>query len=714
MSSLSLACVVSEARACVRSQPFCVPVGSWLRPSSSDNWLYSWPRSLASLEDVVTHGLQSLLESPSRLVAPVSSVEQAQRTPLPKAVPGRPRGSILLSRRGPTSSSVKSCPRLLPTARFPPTTGLAPWPPLLAVVSLGGRPARPAPLLRPSLVRRLLLLPPGRLVEVAPLAPLRLGVASVTSRFSVKTSLAAQCGSAAPTHHLMMMSTIPIVAPHLLSGPSCSASSPLHSPAGSPWTFTPLANRTTLRPLRSSPCSTLSWRNWPELCRPQPTTSCGGLPAWTACFFVELSLRVVLERQWRVFVTFCRPWCSTRGLPVFLVGSSTGTWSVGLLMSRDVLRLTALNYTCRSVSCPPRFSGEPRRFTVGISAGTWPVGRCLSVNGGGVSPWLLLFDVCLHEEPSSMILFALVFSRGVLHGFHPESHMVCQASLWCSLLSGLFYGFSSWSVAFLMLARWCNQTWKSCRQFQQFLSWTVCGCDQFPFGIGASFGDLLFWSTFALFNVVGLFAFGLYAGQRGVCSQFRQFCLVSQAWSEELVTSASLARPSWRLLRPDSSSRWTLRFNLELEALGWASEAAAYSTGGRAWAWAARFSGEAIVKVPDASLVFLLKKSKVCPQIVLKCLYLARIGRPDILWSVNKFARSVTEWIQACDRRLARLISYIHHTHAFRQYYHVGNTVHHCRLDFKTQNLQGILKTQNPHQAEFFRICGSPTFVPIS
>ena len=50
--------------------------------------------------------------------------------------------------------------------------------------------------------------------------------------------------------------------------------------------------------------------------------------------------------------------------------------------------------------------------------------------------------------------------------------------------------------------------------------------------------------------------------------------------------------------------------------------------------------------------------SQVCSQIVLKkCLYLARIGRPDILWSVNKLARSVTKWTQACDRRLARLIS---------------------------------------------------------
>ena len=54
--------------------------------------------------------------------------------------------------------------------------------------------------------------------------------------------------------------------------------------------------------------------------------------------------------------------------------------------------------------------------------------------------------------------------------------------------------------------------------------------------------------------------------------------------------------------------------------------------------------------------------SKVSFQIVLKCWYLARIGRFDILCSVNKFARSITEWTKACDKRLNRLISYIHHT----------------------------------------------------
>ena len=40
----------------------------------------------------------------------------------------------------------------------------------------------------------------------------------------------------------------------------------------------------------------------------------------------------------------------------------------------------------------------------------------------------------------------------------------------------------------------------------------------------------------------------------------------------------------------------------------------------------------------------------------------ARIGGFDILWSVNKLARAVTKWTRACGKRLARLISYIHHT----------------------------------------------------
>ena len=72
--------------------------------------------------------------------------------------------------------------------------------------------------------------------------------------------------------------------------------------------------------------------------------------------------------------------------------------------------------------------------------------------------------------------------------------------------------------------------------------------------------------------------------------------------------------------------------------------------------------------------------SKVSSQIVLKCLHLALIGRPDILWSVNKLARSITKWTKACEKRLSRLISYIHHTCEYKQYCYERNTAKQCSL----------------------------------
>ena len=85
--------------------------------------------------------------------------------------------------------------------------------------------------------------------------------------------------------------------------------------------------------------------------------------------------------------------------------------------------------------------------------------------------------------------------------------------------------------------------------------------------------------------------------------------------------------------------------------------------------------------------------SEVCSQIVLKCLYLARIGRPDILLPVNKLARAFTKWTRACDKRLARLISNIHHTCEHRQYCHVENTAQQCRLGlFQDSDFAGDLE----------------------
>ena len=97
--------------------------------------------------------------------------------------------------------------------------------------------------------------------------------------------------------------------------------------------------------------------------------------------------------------------------------------------------------------------------------------------------------------------------------------------------------------------------------------------------------------------------------------------------------------------------------------------------------------------------------SKVCSQTVLKCLYLARIVRPDIPWSVKKLARAVTKWTRACDKRLARLISYVHHTSEFQQYCHVGNTAKQCRLGlFQDSDLARDLEDSEPTSGDSVHI----------
>ena len=107
--------------------------------------------------------------------------------------------------------------------------------------------------------------------------------------------------------------------------------------------------------------------------------------------------------------------------------------------------------------------------------------------------------------------------------------------------------------------------------------------------------------------------------------------------------------------------------------------------------------------------------SKVCSQIVLKCLCLARVGRTDILWSVNKFARSITKWTKACEKRLNRLISYIHHTCEYRQYCHVGNTAKQCRPGlFQDSDFAGDLEDSKSTSRGTLCIFGSRTFVPKS
>ena len=82
---------------------------------------------------------------------------------------------------------------------------------------------------------------------------------------------------------------------------------------------------------------------------------------------------------------------------------------------------------------------------------------------------------------------------------------------------------------------------------------------------------------------------------------------------------------------------------------------------------------------------------------------------------MNKLARSITKWTKACDKRLNRLISYIHHTCEYKQYCHVGNTAKQCRLGlFQDSDFAGDLEDSKSTSGGTSCVFGSHTFVPIS
>ena len=68
---------------------------------------------------------------------------------------------------------------------------------------------------------------------------------------------------------------------------------------------------------------------------------------------------------------------------------------------------------------------------------------------------------------------------------------------------------------------------------------------------------------------------------------------------------------------------------------------------------------------------------------------------------MNKLARSVTQWTQACDRRVAGLISYIHHTRNGSQHCYVGDTAQSCRFGlFPDAAFAGDLEDSKPTLGE--------------
>ena len=105
----------------------------------------------------------------------------------------------------------------------------------------------------------------------------------------------------------------------------------------------------------------------------------------------------------------------------------------------------------------------------------------------------------------------------------------------------------------------------------------------------------------------------------------------------------------------------------------------------------------------------------VAARIVLKALYLARTNRPDILWTVNALARKVTKWDASCDKRLLRLISYLHSTKDQSITCYVGDCIANCNVHlFVDASFAGDLEDSKSTTGAMVVLVGQNTWIPIT
>ena len=86
----------------------------------------------------------------------------------------------------------------------------------------------------------------------------------------------------------------------------------------------------------------------------------------------------------------------------------------------------------------------------------------------------------------------------------------------------------------------------------------------------------------------------------------------------------------------------------------------------------------------------------------LEAFYTARMNRPDIYYAVNVFAREVVRWNKMCDRRLHKLMCYMHHTSQLVFTCFLGDQIPSLKLALYSDFLSPTICKIANHAAEQF------------
>ena len=106
---------------------------------------------------------------------------------------------------------------------------------------------------------------------------------------------------------------------------------------------------------------------------------------------------------------------------------------------------------------------------------------------------------------------------------------------------------------------------------------------------------------------------------------------------------------------------------------------------------------------------------KDAAKITMKALYGARLVRYELLWPICSSARLVTKWTRACDKRLHRLMCYIHQTYDHTLESFVGDAPELCHpVLFSDADFAGDMITAKSTSGTYVAIVGPNTFAPIA
>ena len=109
------------------------------------------------------------------------------------------------------------------------------------------------------------------------------------------------------------------------------------------------------------------------------------------------------------------------------------------------------------------------------------------------------------------------------------------------------------------------------------------------------------------------------------------------------------------------------------------------------------------------------KLGPVAARIVLKALYLATNGRPDICFAVNVLARKVHKWTQSDDIKLHRLICYLQFTKDYVHTSFVGDSPKDLYIaQFCDAGFAGDLLDSKSTSGMFLALVGPNTFAPLT